>query len=92
MKTGIAKAEELAQAGKDAIMDLDVMLLASQIVKSAKDITEDELIHLMFKYSGTLAASVSARLTSILMTESELNEMISDIQMFDEIGKSVLGE
>ena len=92
MKTGIAKAEELAQAGKDAIMDLDVMLLASQIVKSAKDITEDELIHLMFKYSGTLAASVSARLTSILMTESELDEMISDIQMFDEIGKSVLGD
>ena len=92
MKTGIAKAEELAQAGKDAMTDLDVMFLAAQIVRSAKDITEDELIHLMFKYSGTLTASVSARLTSILMTESELDEMISDIQMFDEIGKSVLGE
>ena len=92
MKTGIAKAEQLAQAGKDAMTDFDVMVLASHIVRSAKDITEDELIHLMFKYSGTLAASVSARLTSILMTESELNEMISDIEMFDEIGKSVLGD
>ena len=92
MKTGIAKAEQLAQAGKDAMTDFDVMVLVSHIVRSAKDITEDELIHLMFKYSGTLTASVSARLTSILMTESELNEMISDIQMFDEIGKSVLGE
>ena len=92
MKTGIARAEELAQAGKDAIMDLDVMVLASHIVKHAKDITEEELIHLMFKYSGTLTASVSARLTSILMTESELNEIISDIRMFDEIGNSVLGD
>ena len=54
MKTGIAKAEELAQAGRDAITDVEVMLLASQIVRNAKDITEDELIHLMFKYSGTL--------------------------------------
>ena len=92
MKTGIARAEELAQAGKDAIMDLDVMVLASHIVKHAKDITEEELIHLMFKYSGTLAASVSARLTSILMTESEFNSMVSEVEMFDEIERNVLGE
>lgn len=92
MKTGIAKAEELAQAGKDAMTDLDVMTMAAEIVQKASYLTQDELIHLMFKYSGTLTATVATRITHILMTESELNDMVADIEMFNEIGNSVLGD
>lgn len=91
MSTGIAKASELAQAGKDAMTDFEVMVMAAEIAQTANHISQDELIHLLFKYSATLTANVATRITHILMSESELNDMVSDIQMFDEIANDVLG-
>ena len=89
----IVKAMKIADASKEAMTDFNVMLAAAEIYKTAmNNPTDEEMQHLIFKYSAILTANVSTRITSILMTESELDEMISDIQMFDEIGKSVLGE
>ena len=87
--TGIALATELAEAGKQAIFDFDTMVLASKICQLS---TSEEISDLLFKYSGTLTATVATRITHILMTESELEDMVADIQMFDEIANSVLGD
>lgn len=91
MTTGIAKAIEVADACKDAMVDFEVMTMAAEIVQNASTLTQDEMISLMFKYSGILSANVATRLTHVLMSESEFNEMTDEIQMFDEIGRDVLG-
>jgi hypothetical protein len=90
--SSISKAYELAEAGKEAMTSFDVMVQAANIVKNANTLSEQELIDLMFKYSGTLTAAVASRVTNVLMSESDFDSMCADIQMFDEIEKDVLGE
>ena len=89
--SGIAQAHEIAEACKDSMMDFEVMTLAAEIVKTASDLSVEDLSNLMFKYSGTLTANVATRVTNILMSESEFNAMVDDVQMFDEIEREVLG-
>jgi hypothetical protein len=89
--SGIAKAHEIAETCKEAMTDFEVMMAASEIVKGASYLSQDELINLMFKYSGMLTANVATRITHILMSESDFNAMVEDVEMFDQIEKDVLG-
>ena len=92
MLSGIAQAHAIAEASKEAMTDFEVMTMAAEIVKTANYLSEEELISLMFKYSGTLTANVATRITSILMTESDFDAMVEEVQMFDQISRDVLGE
>jgi hypothetical protein len=92
MLSGIAQAHAIAEASKEAMTDFEVMTMAAEIVKTANYLSEEELISLMFKYSGTLTANVATRITSILMTESQFNAMVEEVEMFDQISRDVLGE
>lgn len=92
MLSGIAQAHAIAEASKEAMTDFEVMTMAAEIVKTANYLSEEELISLMFKYSGTLTANVATRITSILMTESDFDAMVEEVEMFDQISRDVLGE
>ena len=92
MLSGIAQAHAIAEASKEAMTDFEVMTMAAEIVKTANYLSEEELISLMFKYSGTLTANVATRVTHILMTESDFDAMVEEVKMFDQISKDVLGE
>lgn len=83
------KAMEIAEASKNAMTDLEVMLAAAEIFKLAPS---KEMSDLLFKYSAILTANVSTRVTSILMTESDFNNMVNEVNEMDEITKQVLGE
>ena len=89
--TGISLATELADVAKEAMFELDVLTLGAKIVGEAKDLSEDELISLLFKYSGTLVANVSSRITHTLLSETQIKDMVSEIEMFEEIEKDVMG-
>ena len=89
--TGIALATELQEAGKAGIMDIDVLMLGAQIVQTGSELSQRELSDLLFKYTANLAASVSARLTHVLLTETQLKDMITEIEMFEGIKQEVLG-
>lgn len=89
--TGIALANELAEAGRQGIMDIDVLMLGSEIVHNASELSKDELGTLLFKYTATLSAAVSARISHVLLTETQMADMASEIDMFDKIAKDVLG-
>ena len=89
----IVKAMKIADASKEAITDFKVMMAAAEIYKAAmNNPTDEQMQHLIFKYSAILTANVTTRITSILMTESEFNSMVSEVEMFDEIERNVLGE
>jgi hypothetical protein len=92
MLSGIAQAHAIAEASKEAMTDFEVMTMAAEIVKTANYLSEEELISLMFKYSGTLTANVATRVTHILMTESDFDAMVEEVEMFDQISRDVLGE
>ena len=92
MLSGIAQAHAIAEASKEAMTDFEVMTMDAEIVKTANYLSEEELISLMFKYSGTLTANVATRVTHILMTESDFDAMVEEVEMFDQISRDVLGE
>lgn len=87
--SSITTAMKIAEATKDSITDLECMFAAAEIFKLAPS---EEMKDLLFKYSAILSANVSTRVTSILMTESDFNAMVDEVQMFDEIERNVLGE
>ena len=89
----IVTAMKIADASKEAMTDFNVMMAAAEVYKTAmNNPTDEEMQHLIFKYSALLTANVTTRITSILMTESEFNSMVDEVQMFDEIERNVLGE
>ena len=89
----IVTAMKIADASKEGMTDLKVMLAAAEIYKAAmNNPTDEEMQHLIFKYSALLTASVSTHVTSVLMTESQFNNMVAEVEMFDEIERNVLGE
>ena len=89
----IVTAMKIADATKDAITDMECMFAAAEIYKAAmNNPTDEEMQHLIFKYSAILTASVSTHVTSVIMTESQFNNMVAEVEMFDEIERNVLGE
>ena len=90
-KTGIALATELADKAKEAMFEEDVLVLGAAIIENASNISQDELMSLLFKYSATLTANVGTRITHALLSESQISAMISEIEMFEEIEQEVMG-
>jgi len=86
------KAMEISEACKDGMTDFDVMMLGAELFRSAGIQPTEEVLNLMFKYSGTLAAAVATRVTHILMSESDLSSMIKDIEEFENLEREVFGE
>ena len=85
----IVTAMKIADASKEGMTDLKVMMAAAEIYKLAPS---EEMQDLIFKYSAILTASVSTHVTSVIMTESQFNNMVAEVEMFDEIERNVLGE
>ena len=85
----IVTAMKIADASKEGMTDLKVMMAAAEIYKLAPS---EEMQDLIFKYSALLTASVSTHVTSVIMTESQFNNMVAEVEMFDEIERNVLGE
>lgn len=89
----VATALRIQEATKDSMFAPEIMFTAAQLYQTAlHNPSEDELQELVFKYSALLSAHVATRVTSILLTESQFDQMINDINEFDKIAKDVLSE
>jgi len=83
----IATALALQTATQDAVMDESTMTLASSIYHNRNQMTDDEFARAMFAYSAHIASLTATLATNVLLTESQLDEMIDVIKEFDELGK-----
>lgn len=86
----IATALALQTATQDAVMDETTMTLASSIYHNRNQMTDDEFARAMFAYSAHIASLTATLATNVLLTESQLDEMIDVIKEFDELGKEAL--
>ena len=85
----IATALKIQQATGDAVTDFSTMMLARDIFKNHNTMTNDELSEALFKYSAHLSALTASLVTSACLTESQLNDMVSDIKEFENLGKEM---
>lgn len=86
----LATAIALQQVTQEAVHDEMVMEMAASIYQNKDEMTGDEFIYALYQYSALLASLTTTLATSALLTESQLDEMISGIKEFEKLGKEIL--
>jgi len=84
----IATALALQDATKEAVHDPMVMDMARDLFES-RFISEDEFIGKIYKYSAMLASITTTLATSVLLTESQIDEMMNTIKEMESMGKDL---
>ena len=85
----LSTALAIQTATQDAVMDESVMTLASAMYHGKDMMTEDEFAKALFMYSAHLSALTATLVTSVCLTESQLDEMMDTIKEFDSLGKDI---
>ncbi|NCW88028.1 MAG: hypothetical protein EBV71_03975 [Chitinophagia bacterium] len=85
----IATMLELQNATQEAVHDEIIMNMASAIYHHKDEMSSDEFARALFEYSAALSAMTTTLVTHVLLTESQLSEMIETIREFDELGKDI---
>jgi hypothetical protein len=83
----IATALALQDATQQAVHDEDVMNHAAHIFHSRNEMDNDEFVKALFQYSAHLASMTTTLVTHVLLTETQLDEMIDTIKEMEEMGK-----
>ena len=86
----ISTALAIQNAAREAIHEDMVMDFASHIYHSKDNVSSEEFVQLLYKYSSLLPAVTATLVTSACLTESQLNEMIDTIKEMEEMGKEAL--
>ena len=85
----IATALALQEATQEAVHDESVMEIAAHIHHSRNEMSDDEFQKAIFMYSGHLSAMATTLATHILLTESQINDMVDTIKEMESMGKDL---
>ena len=85
----LATAIALQNATQDAVMDDSVMSMASALYHGKDEMTSDEFAKAMFIYSTHLASLTATLVTTVCLTESQLDEMMNSIREMNTIGEEI---
>lgn len=86
----IATAIQIQEATGEAVTDFSTMIKARDIYTNRETMTSDEFTQAMWDYSAHLASLTATLVTNVCLTNEQMNEMISVIKEFDELGKGAL--
>jgi len=85
----IATAIALQDATQEAVHDPMVMDMARDLFESRLISDENEFIRKIFKYSALLASITTTLAISVLLTESEIDEMMKSINEMESMGEDI---
>jgi len=85
----IATAIALQNATREAVHDPMVMELARDLFESRHASAEDEYLRKIYRYSALLASITTTAALTVLLTESEIDEMMNSIEEMESMGKDI---
>ena len=85
----LATAIALQEVTKNAVHDEEVMGMAAALYHNRTEMTGDEFARAMFIYSAHLSALTTTLATHALLTQAQIDEMMSSINEFDLLGKEI---
>ena len=85
----ISTAIAIQQATGEAVTDLSTMMKAREMYSQRDTMTQEEFARALFDYSAHLASLTATLVTTICLTETEINEMIDTIKEFDALGREI---
>lgn len=83
----ISTAIALQQATKEAVHDELVMDMASAIFHHKDEMTSDEFARALYLYSAHLASLTTTLATNVLLTESQIDDLLGTIKEMEAMGK-----
>lgn len=83
---------EILEATKDSMFDEDIMGLAGELHERRHELDDNTYAKFLFMYSSQLASKVADQVTRILLSESDLKDMLAEIAEFDDMAESVYDE
>ena len=87
----LSTASALLTATEEAIIGEEQMLIASFITKSRNELDKKEFASAMFMYATAIASAVTDKVTRVLLTETQMKELLSTLGELEEMRDSVLG-
>lgn len=83
---------EILEATKSSMFDEDIMGLAGELHQRRHELDDETHAKYLFMFSSHLASKVADRVTSVLLSESDLKDMMNEMAEFDEMAEAVYDE
>ena len=84
----IATALALQNATQEAVHDEMIMDMARDLFES-RYISEDDFIRKIYQYSAMLASLTTTLATNVLLTKSEIDDLLGTIEEMESMGKDL---
>jgi len=81
----IATAIAIQDATASAVHDNMIKDMAGHLYHARNEMTDEEFVQFLFKYSASLSALTATLVTSVCLTESQMNDMVDTIKEFDQL-------
>ena len=86
----LSTATALIDAVGNSIIEDEVMDFARTILHNRNEMSENDFAKALYVYSGILASATADRVTKILLTETQLIELMSSIDELETMRNEVL--
>jgi predicted membrane-bound spermidine synthase len=85
----LATAIALQDVTKEAVHDESCMELASALFHMRNTLEDEDFMKALYMYSAHLASLTTTLVTTTLLTENEINEMMNTIKEMESLGKDI---
>ena len=85
----LATALALQEATQQAVFDDESIDMARNLTQMRNIVADEEFMKLVFMYSCHLSAVTATLATEVLLTKSQLDEMMNSIREMDALGKDI---
>ena len=88
----LSTAMSIQEVAQKSIFAEDVMNRASHIHKERNSLNDEEFASHLFEYSTHLVSSLTTKLVTVLLNETQLLELMNTIEEMEQMKESILGE
>jgi hypothetical protein len=88
----LATAIAISEATKEAVFHEEIKALAGDLMDRRNEIDDRTFAKLIYLYSASLASKTADLTTKILLSETEMKEMLDSINELEELTDTVLEE
>ena len=86
----LSTATALITATEDAVMEQEQMELASFITHARHELDQKQFASAMFMYASAIASAVTDKVTRVLLTETQMKELLTTIGEMEAMRDEVL--
>lgn len=88
----LATAIAISQATQEAVFHEDMKALAGDLMNRRNEIDDRTFAKLIYLYSASLASKTADLTTKVLLTETQMKEMLDSINELENMSETILEE